>query len=311
MEKFFIVVNGLSSKFDRWEEIHYILKKLNLNFEFRITTSVEEAKEIIDWLKNNKFENIVIAGGDGSCNLLINQIANTSSIASFIPLGEGNLLCRELGLESKEIACRILTRKKIEKYDLGLVNNSLYFGCILGIGADGERAYKFSPKRKKGIPITYQEYFLEAISSIINPKEFFYRIETSSGNIYEGKSYQIFIGNIASFFLIEKRNLTGIKRGKDGVLDIVVLKPALQISDSVFAVSPKTFIKALILATRKKETRYYALSSRRESEHYTGENIKIFLSPAQYYHLDGEVLEGPVEKLEIISVSKSILIRYR
>jgi diacylglycerol kinase family enzyme len=309
MNKIFIIVNGIASRFNEWEKILFFLKRLNLNFEFKITYSPEEAKEVINWAKNKKFENIVIGGGDGSCNLLINQIANTSFVGSFIPLGTGNLLAKELGLFDIKTACKVLLRKKIEEFDLSLVENSIYCGCIVGIGADGERAYKFSPERKQGIPISYQKYFLEAINEVVNPKEFDYRIETSEGKVYEGKSYQIFIGNIASFFLIERPNLSGLKRGKDGLLDIVILKSVLYIPGNSFAVTPKTFIKALILAIKNKESRYYSLTSQRESEHFVAKKVKIFLSPPQYYHIDGEVFNGAVKNLEIVSLPKSVLIK--
>ena len=70
---------------------------------------------------------IVAVGNDATIHKVINGLADYNVPLGFIPIGEeNNLITNSLGIELEELACDVLSRRKIEKLDLGIANN-FYF----------------------------------------------------------------------------------------------------------------------------------------------------------------------------------------
>lgn len=107
-----------------------------------ITEKKGDAHEFAKGLK--KTDRIVVAGGDGTINEVINgllssQQPGTKKIPlSIIPIGTANVLAKELGIpEDIDGAVHVLLSGSAKKISLGRINGS-YFALMAGIGFDGE-----------------------------------------------------------------------------------------------------------------------------------------------------------------------------
>jgi diacylglycerol kinase (ATP) len=81
---------------------------------------------------------ILIGGGDGTMNEVIQGLAGTRTAVGAIPFGTMNVWVRELGLSLDPIeATRQLLTGQVRRIDLGRVNGR-YFLLMAGIGFDAE-----------------------------------------------------------------------------------------------------------------------------------------------------------------------------
>ncbi|RAP26165.1 hypothetical protein DID78_06975 [Candidatus Marinamargulisbacteria bacterium SCGC AG-343-D04] len=96
---------------------------------------------------------IVVAGGDGTINSIINMISKTTIPLGIIPTGTVNILARELGVPfSVQSACRRIIRGETLNIDMGKVNGR-YFACMSGVGFDAKVIKHTSFKMKTLIGI--------------------------------------------------------------------------------------------------------------------------------------------------------------
>lgn len=89
---------------------------------------------------------LIAVGGDGTLNLAVNAIANTSTVLGVVPAGSGNDFARVwvAGMSANETITTALTGQPIE-IDLGKANDR-YFLNNLGIGFDGELVRRLKHK---------------------------------------------------------------------------------------------------------------------------------------------------------------------
>ena len=81
---------------------------------------------------------VVVAGGDGTVNEVIQSLAGSPTALGFLPYGTVNVWAREIGLPLvPSDAALSLVNGRIEILDLGLANDR-YFLLMAGIGFDGE-----------------------------------------------------------------------------------------------------------------------------------------------------------------------------
>jgi diacylglycerol kinase (ATP) len=111
--------------------------KIRLDVEF--TKSPMHAMEI-SRAARNKYDLVIVAGGDGTINEVINGIAGSRTTLAIIPFGTANVFALELGIPPgvKE-ACELLTEGQKIQIDLGYAETkegSRYYSMVLGIGFD-------------------------------------------------------------------------------------------------------------------------------------------------------------------------------
>lgn len=153
MKRFYIIINtvaSLGNGLDKWEQIKLIFDKNKLPYDYDITESKNHAIILAIKAVKNNCKNIIIAGGDGTANEVVNGIiiqnpnlASTINIG-IIPIGTGNDWCRTLNIPNCiEEAIEIIKLGKTIKHDVGLVEYSKnkrrkkrYFINIAGLGFD-------------------------------------------------------------------------------------------------------------------------------------------------------------------------------
>ena len=138
-----LVVNPAagSSSFRSLDRIKSLLQKKSSLSTF-ITKKQGDAFEFAKGLK--KTDRIVVAGGDGTINEVINGLLSSEDPKtreipiSIIPTGTANVLAKELGIpEDIDGAVHRLISGSARKISLGRINGR-YFSLMTGIGFDGE-----------------------------------------------------------------------------------------------------------------------------------------------------------------------------
>lgn len=137
------------------------LKSLGLDAELRLTTRPHEATEIAARAARNGSPNgsldVIVAGGDGTINEVIQGLAGTKARLAIIPRGTANVLARELGLPlDDEQAAVVAARGKSRRIHLGLAIDetsgvSRHFALMAGIGLDASIVRRVQPSLKKRI----------------------------------------------------------------------------------------------------------------------------------------------------------------
>lgn len=122
--------------------------KLDIEFTKKANDAVEMAKNAKD-----KYNFIIVAGGDGTVNEVINGMVGGKAALVIIPFGSTNVLALELGIPSDiRKAVELISQGKKIKIDLGLAKlnkKSRYFAICLGIGFDASLIKKIDSKFKK------------------------------------------------------------------------------------------------------------------------------------------------------------------
>jgi diacylglycerol kinase (ATP) len=139
------------------EHIASLLRSRGVEVDLRPTTGPHDATEIAARAARNGSSEIIVAGGDGTINEVIQGVAGTKARLGIIPRGTANVLARELGLPlDQEEAAIVAARGKSRRIHLGLAidetnNVSRHFALMAGIGLDASIVRNVRPKLKKRI----------------------------------------------------------------------------------------------------------------------------------------------------------------
>lgn len=145
------------------------------------------AKQISSQFSVPSSQLIIVAGGDGTFNEVINGILSSKESAAkkkivtlaFIPLGTTNVLAKELNIpENVEKAVHLALTGAAKKISLGRINGR-YFALMAGIGFDGEAVLRAKDSIKK---ISGKEaYIFSGINALIKYNPSLIEVKTSEG----------------------------------------------------------------------------------------------------------------------------------
>ena len=164
---------------------------------------------------------IVVAGGDGTINRVVNVIMqnNIKTPLGIIPAGTSNDFAKHIKMPANFSECidKILTGN-VQQVDVGLANNK-YFINVCSAGLFTNASQKVDKNLKNAIGKF--SYFIAAAEQLIKFRPFTIKIETDTDIIIEKVNlFLIFNGSSAGG--IDK--LTKDSSIQDGLLDVVILK---------------------------------------------------------------------------------------
>lgn len=161
---------------------------------------------------------VVAVGGDGTVNEVGRSLVHTDTALAIIPCGSGNGLARHLNIPLQpRKAIEIINKGVVHKLDSGLINGRPFF-CTCGVGFDAFISEKFAMAGKRGLLTYVENTLLQGLK--YQPQT--YLIEDENG-VETCSAFLIACANASQYgndaFIAPHASM------KDGLLDVVVMKP--------------------------------------------------------------------------------------
>lgn len=287
MKEWFIIVNpnAGSRKCEKdWPHILELLQKSTLDFDFQLTEYRMHAVEITKSAVLKGYKKLVVVGGDGTLNEVVNGVMSQQAVPSMeisigmITVGTGNDWGRMFEIpHDYNKAIEIIQREKIFLQDGGMVsyqNNtgekSRYFINIAGIGFDAAVVEQSNAMKDKGSGGTYA-YLKSLVSSLISYKPTRLHIEID-GKKVEQDVFSMSVG-------ICKYNGGGMMQlpdavPNDGLFDVTVIRK----------ISRRNVIWSLPKLYNGKIGTHPKVST------FSGEKVLVQSNPPIHLETDGESL---------------------
>ena len=152
----FLLINPLSGSYSEAlrNKLLIQLESVGITPEVMTVTGPEDARQVCALIEDS-VENplVLVAGGDGTINAVINALAPGRSTLGILPVGTANVLAHELGIGSVEAAIECIAAGKSRPLAVGLLENdaglSRRFVLMAGIGLDGGIVHGVRPLEKR------------------------------------------------------------------------------------------------------------------------------------------------------------------
>lgn len=89
-----------------------------------------DAQEMIRDEIERGISTIVVVGNDETIRKVIDVVADNEVVLGIIPIGPGNELARMMGIPEGVAACDVLSARRVEKIDVGIVNGRRFVTCL-------------------------------------------------------------------------------------------------------------------------------------------------------------------------------------
>lgn len=223
MKKAMVIINptsGGEQALNYKEKIENKTKKYFEIVETRITEKALDATHFAEEAAKEKYEAVIVFGGDGTVNEVISGIAEKEYIPKLgiIPGGTGNLITKLVQIDQDiDKAIESLDFNLTNKIDIGKANDH-YFGYIFSVGSLPEAIHnvEIEDKTKFGM----FAYAINTVKSVIRDEVFNIKVETENGN-YEGEASQVLV--LLSNYFSDKKIFD---ENKVGYANILILKDA-------------------------------------------------------------------------------------
>ena len=223
MKKAMVIINptsGGEQALNYKEKIENKAKEYFEVVETRITEKALDATHFAEEAAKEKYEAVIVFGGDGTVNEVISGIAEKEYIPKLgiIPGGTGNLITKLVQIDQDiDKAIESLDFNLTNKIDIGKANDH-YFGYIFSVGSLPEAIHnvEIEDKTKFGM----FAYAINTVKSVIRDEVFNIKIETENGN-YEGEASQLLV--LLSNYFSDKKIFD---ENKVGYANILILKDA-------------------------------------------------------------------------------------
>jgi len=183
--------------------------------------TAEEAETITERaasLVEQGYDHIIVAGGDGTVNGVINGIGSKDVLLSVLPVGTMNVFAYELGIRSSQLkkCWELIQHGQPKAVDLVLANQN-YFVQLAGVGLDALALQATDLQMRKTIgPVSY----VLAAAKVIGRPAPDLKLEFEDGS--EAAGCFVLIGN--GRFYGGPFSLFREARNDDGLLDFLIFK---------------------------------------------------------------------------------------
>ena len=223
MKKIMLIINptsGGEKALDYKEKLENKAREYFDDVETKITQKAKDATNFAEEAARERYESILVFGGDGTVNEVISGIAEKDYIPKLgiIPGGTGNLITKLLEINQDiDGAIEELDFNLTDKIDIGKANGH-YFGYIFSIGSLPEAIHnvEIEDKTKFGI----LAYAVNTMKSVMTDQVFNIKVETENGN-YLGEASHVLV-LLTNYFADKKI----FEENKDGYANILILKDA-------------------------------------------------------------------------------------
>lgn len=181
-----------------------------------------EKSRLLDVLRHSKPDMVIVSGGDGTLNFMVNlmQEQGIHLPVGLIPAGTCNDFASSLGIPPALHECLdIILAGNQSEVDLGLINDRQYFLNTCAGGYFVDVSFSTNKELKKNFgPLAY---YMKAIGEVAQIRPFELKIRTGEGTIREqALLFLITNGTDAAGF----KNISSEADFSDGVMDIMVVR---------------------------------------------------------------------------------------
>ncbi|WHH59240.1 YegS/Rv2252/BmrU family lipid kinase [Petroclostridium sp. X23] len=224
MKHALLIYNPLSGSSSMAEELDLVIGRFQqkdiLVQPFRFEYS--SADKLNDVLKQGNYDLIIISGGDGTVNSVVNILFKAAADVpvGIIPSGTCNDFARCLNLPDSTAECiDVILSQKVTAVDVGLINEETYFLSTCAGGLFVDVSFNTDSELKKNFGRI--AYYLKAISEAANLKPFSIKIRTEDCVLQKDiLLFLILNGKHAAGFsnLLQEADIT------DGMMDMILIK---------------------------------------------------------------------------------------
>jgi YegS/Rv2252/BmrU family lipid kinase len=201
------------------QETVAFLQEHGWDVALRLTEAPGDARRLAREAVNQQAEVVVAAGGDGTINEVIQELAGTETALGVLPIGTVNDWAREIGIPLDVRGARdILVHGRTKHIDLGHVNEH-YFLLMAGIGLDGTITQKVEQHPLKHLGVV--GYLLASVWYGLRYRSFVTSV-VSDERVEQIPALQIVVGNTQLYGGAIK--FTWQAKADDGLLDVVIVR---------------------------------------------------------------------------------------
>jgi diacylglycerol kinase (ATP) len=218
--KFIFLVNPISgnkSKQALPDLITAAARKHAAKFEILPTVASGDYGFVKQKIAEERITDIVMCGGDGTVNTVVQQLFDTQVNFGIVPLGSGNGLALSAKIPlAPPKALEVIFTGKPGYIDAFSINKS--FACMLcGLGLDAQVAHDFAKQSKRGL-LTYTQ---QTIKNFFSAKPYSFEIKVGDTS-FVTEAYFISIANSNQFG--NKVTIAPKASLSDGLLDLVIVR---------------------------------------------------------------------------------------
>ena len=253
-----------------------------------LTKKAGDATEIAKLYVSKPFDAIIVVGGDGTINEVVNGIGESGVPMGIVPSGSGNGIARHLGISMiLRKALEIIKQGEVQPIDLLCINDKLSVN-VSGLGFDALVAHKFQNIEKRGLV----SYLKIIVSEFLAYKPQSYSL-TIDGKEYNRDAFLISIANSSQFgnnaFISPSSSVS------DGEMDICIVKPFLKIESPL--------VIEQLMTGRLDKGKYLEVIRAKEV---------VIKQESEIFHIDGDPFEnGRSVNVRIIPSALNMIIPKR
>lgn len=279
-------IAGTRTKKDLQQFIEQRTREEEIPFQVFPSVASGDYSFLFPVIKENNVTDIIIAGGDGTINQVVNSLRALPVNFGIIPCGSGNGLANAAKIPKQPAkALELIFRGSAKPADGFHINNR--FSCMLcGLGFDARVAHDFAGQPKRGLA-TYARL---AARNFFSMKQYPFTIKTDTAG-FEIQAYFISVANSNqfgnNFTIAPKASLS------DGLLDVVMVT-----SKNKFSFLLQTLKQ---LSGRNKLKPVSAIKESKGVIYFQTKRLQIINSSMAPLHIDGDPAEtDPEISIEVL-----------
>jgi YegS/Rv2252/BmrU family lipid kinase len=269
-QKLLFIINPKSGNTDKTNlerQIKSVCAKNSKDYALFYTTGENDQQKIKEKHSEYQADTLVACGGDGTVNLVAENLFHSETKLGIIPLGSANGLAYELGIENDvEESLEILMKGSVKSIDVICINDEYYCLHLSDVGFNAQMIRDFEENEERGMFAYAKSFF----SSLIDKKATDFVIEFN-GTKKEVKAEMIVLANASSYGSGAVIN-PGSKLD-DGSFELIIFKP-MPLRDLV-SLTLESFLGDI------KNSPYVEI--------HKAESARIYCEKAELLQVDGEL----------------------
>jgi diacylglycerol kinase (ATP) len=279
---FLIIINPAAGKATfkaKYDRIVSHFSLLGFSYETFYTTVADDQSRLQDKIKLNTYDDVIVLGGDGTLNYVVNGMVESNIPISVISNGTGNDALRSIHHQfDLEKQIDIATNGEPKILDLGKCNTR-YFLNGVGLGFDGAVVDTMIRRGKRYAG--HWAYMSTVLELLFKYKSVHFKADIDN-ILLDRKLFSMTIGNGTTFgggFQTNPR-----AKMDDGLLDLMMIHPANMIQRPLFML--------IVMMAQHGNFGFTTMQKAKE--------IKIEKTPGLKAHIDGELLPDGAYQIKIV-----------